>query len=186
MVFTGTNTLVNNSKSVTSGDNFKFVGTMTSQKLEDIYALDGDGKIFNHFDGETDIAPFQAYFAGSPLAANGSRLIIRSVDNKTTAIGQLPAEIATPDAIYTLDGRKARHLPVPAYKGYGGGDVYVSIWVNPMGRVVAAKVNESMSTPDSQLWGYALDAAKRSRFSADESAPAKQEGEIVYRFIKQY
>ena len=87
---------------------------------------------------------------------------------------------------YTLDGRKARHLPVPAYKGYGGGDVYVSIWVNPMGRVVAAKVNESMSTPDSQLWGYALDAAKRSRFSADESAPAKQEGEIVYRFIKQY
>ena len=108
MVFTGTNTLVNNSKSVTSGDNFKFVGTMTSQKLEDIYALDGDGKIFNHFDGETDIAPFQAYFAGSPLAANGSRLIIRSVDNKTTAIGQLPAEIATPDAIYTLDGRKVK------------------------------------------------------------------------------
>ncbi len=86
---------------------------------------------------------------------------------------------------YTLEGRKARHLPVPAYKGYGGGDVYVSIVVNPMGRVIAAKVNEALSTPDSQLWGFALEAAKRSRFSADDSAPAKQEGEIVYRFIKQ-
>ncbi|MBO4570359.1 MAG: hypothetical protein J5699_00340 [Bacteroidales bacterium] len=86
---------------------------------------------------------------------------------------------------YSLEGRKARHLPVPAYKGYGGGDVYVAIVVNPMGRVIAAKVNEALSTPDGQLWGYALDAAKRSRFSADESAPARQEGEIVYRFIRQ-
>lgn len=86
---------------------------------------------------------------------------------------------------YRLDGRKARYLPVPAYKGYGGGDVHVIIWVNPKGRVVGAKVDETASTRDSQLWEYALDAARRSRFSVDDSAPAKQQGEIVYRFIKQ-
>ena len=86
---------------------------------------------------------------------------------------------------YTLDGRKARYLPVPAYKGYGGGDVYVAIVVNPKGKVLTAKVIESQSTADSQLWEFALDAAKRSRFSADDSAPAQQQGEIVYRFIRQ-
>lgn len=86
---------------------------------------------------------------------------------------------------YSLDGRKGRYLPVPAYKGYGGGDVCVAIVVNPKGKVLSAKVVESRSTGDSQLWEYAVDAARRSRFSADDSAPAQQRGEIVYRFIRQ-
>lgn len=86
---------------------------------------------------------------------------------------------------YTLEGRKANYLPVPAYKGYGGGDVYVAIVVNQKGKVISAKIKESLSTADSQLWEFALEAAKRSRFSADASAPAQQQGEIVYRFIRQ-
>lgn len=86
---------------------------------------------------------------------------------------------------YTLEGRKASYLPVPAYKGYGGGDVYVSIAVNPKGRVIAAKINEALSASDPQLWEFAMEAAKRSRFSASASAPSRQEGEIVYRFIRQ-
>ncbi len=86
---------------------------------------------------------------------------------------------------YRLDGRKASYLPVPAYKGYGGGDVYVTIWVNQKGRVVKAQINESASTRDSLLWEFALEAARRSRFSSSTSAPAQQQGEIVYRFIKQ-
>ena len=50
------------------------------------------------------------------MVANSSRLAIRSVDGKTTAIGQLPAEIATPDGIYTLDGRKVKgNLPKGVY-----------------------------------------------------------------------
>ena len=86
---------------------------------------------------------------------------------------------------YSLDGRKAIRLPIPAYKGERGGDVYVAIWVNQQGRVIDAKVKKDQSCSDGQLWSLALDAAKRSRFSAKTSAPAKQEGEIVYRFIKQ-
>lgn len=86
---------------------------------------------------------------------------------------------------WTLDGRKARSLPVPAYKGFGAGDVYVQISVNKKGKVTSALVIKEMSSADASLQAYALDAAKRSRFSASESAPQSQKGEIVYRFIAQ-
>lgn len=86
---------------------------------------------------------------------------------------------------YRLDGRKGTFLPVPAYKGYGSGDVAVAIVVNQKGRVIAAEVIAASSTADNQLHQYALEAARRSRFSASGTAPAKQEGEIIYRFIGQ-
>lgn len=86
---------------------------------------------------------------------------------------------------WLLEGRTKYNLPVPAYQGFGAGDVYVSILVNRKGRVVAAKVNEAVSTPDPQLWEFALKAAKKSVFNADPGAPEQQAGEIVYRFVKQ-
>lgn len=86
---------------------------------------------------------------------------------------------------YSLDGRKALYLPVPVYKCYGGGDVSVQIIVNRNGYVVAAKVIEDVSSADECLHRYAVEAAKRSRFSASASAPDRQAGEIVYRFIAQ-
>lgn len=86
---------------------------------------------------------------------------------------------------WTLEGRKARVLPVPAYKGYGAGDVYVKIRVNRSGRVVAAAVIEESSSTDKSLHEFALEAAKRSRFSGSDTAPDPQFGEIVYRFIAQ-
>lgn len=86
---------------------------------------------------------------------------------------------------YTLDGRKALSLPVPVYKCYGGGDVSVQILVNRKGYVVAAKVIEGASSPDECLHRYAVEAARRSRFNASSTAPERQTGEIVYRFIAQ-
>ena len=86
---------------------------------------------------------------------------------------------------YTLDGRKAISLPVPAYKCQGGGDVSVQISVNRKGYVVGASVIESVSSSDECLIRSAVAAAKRSRFRASTSAPEKQVGEIVYRFIAQ-
>ena len=86
---------------------------------------------------------------------------------------------------YTLDGRKAISLPVPAYKCQGGGDVSVQISVNRKGYVVGALVIESVSSSDECLIRSAVAAAKRSRFRASTSAPEKQVGEIVYRFIAQ-
>ena len=86
---------------------------------------------------------------------------------------------------YRLDGRKARHLPIPAYKCYGGGDVVVIINVDQAGRVVGAKVNEAGTTGDGCMKREAVKAAKFSRFSGSQTAPDPQVGEIVYRFIPQ-
>ena len=86
---------------------------------------------------------------------------------------------------YELAGRKALSLPVPAYKGYGAGDVLVDIEVNPAGRVIAAKVRADGSSADASLHSFAIDAAKRSRFSASADAAKTQQGWILYRFIAQ-
>ncbi len=86
---------------------------------------------------------------------------------------------------YTLDGRKASHLKIPAYRCYGAGDVTVIITVNPQGTVIAAKVMEEVSSSDPCLCNFAVRAARLSKFSVSTTAPAKQNGEIVYRFIAQ-
>ncbi len=86
---------------------------------------------------------------------------------------------------YTLDGRKASHLPIPAYRCYGAGDVTVIITVDPQGRVIAAKVLDGVSSDDKCLRNFAVRAARLSKFSASNTAPAKQTGEILYRFIAQ-
>ena len=86
---------------------------------------------------------------------------------------------------YTLDGRKASHLKIPAYRCYGAGDVTVIITVNNSGAVVAAKVMDEISADDKCLRDFAVRAARLSRFSASQTAPANQKGEILYRFIAQ-
>lgn len=86
---------------------------------------------------------------------------------------------------YEVEGRKALSLPVPAYKGYGAGDVLVDIEVNPAGRVTAARVRADGSTADASLHSFAVEAAKRSRFSASSDAARSQPGWILYRFIAQ-
>ena len=86
---------------------------------------------------------------------------------------------------YTLDGRKASSLKIPAYRCNGGGDVTVIITVDPQGQVINAKVMEEISSSDQCLRSFAIRAARLSRFSAKKDAPARQTGEILYRFIAQ-
>ena len=86
---------------------------------------------------------------------------------------------------YSLDGRKASHLKIPAYRCYGSGDVTVIITVDNSGRVVGAKVMDEVSSDDSCLRSFAVRAARLSQFSASSTAPARQTGEILYRFIAQ-
>ncbi len=86
---------------------------------------------------------------------------------------------------YSLEGRKGSSLPIPAYKCMGEGEVTVIICVDPMGRVVSAKVQEDISSSDKCLQDYALKAAGASLFSKKSDAPARQLGNIVYQFIAQ-
>lgn len=86
---------------------------------------------------------------------------------------------------YSLDGRKASHLKVPAYRCYGSGDVVVIITVDPQGRVVNAQVMDELSSSDPCHRKEAIRAARLSRFSVSSTAPARQTGEIIYRYIAQ-
>ena len=86
---------------------------------------------------------------------------------------------------YFLEGRKASHLPIPAYRCLGGGQVTVLITVSPAGAVIGAKVDETVSSKDGCLRSFAIRAARLSKFSAKADAPPKQQGNIVYEFIAQ-
>ena len=86
---------------------------------------------------------------------------------------------------YELDGRKASHLSIPAYRCLGAGHVTVIITVDPSGKVLNAKVQDEVSSDDKCLRDFAIRAARLSRFSASGSAPARQTGNIVYLFVAQ-
>ena len=101
-------------------------------------------------------------------------------DNSKTTEYKGPSVIS-----YNLDGRKASHLSIPAYRCYGSGDVTVIITVDPSGKVVGAQVMDEISSGDQCLRSFAVRAARLSRFSVSKDAPSRQRGEIVYRFIAQ-
>lgn len=91
-----------------------------------------------------------------------------------------------PSVLYwSLDGRKASRLPIPAYRCYGAGEVTVIITVNNRGDVINAKVDNDVSTQDGCLRTFAVRAARLSKFSSSTSAPARQMGTITYAFIAQ-
>ena len=107
-------------------------------------------------------------------------------NNNSTEQTSTPQAYSGASVLYwQLDGRKATHLPVPAYRCYGAGEVTVIITVDNQGRVVNAKVDEGSSSGDSCLRNHAIRAARSSRFNASTTAPAKQMGTITYSFIAQ-
>lgn len=86
---------------------------------------------------------------------------------------------------YSLDGRKASRLPIPAYRCMGAGEVTVLITVDNAGNVIMAKIDENVSSDDTCLRNFAIRAARSAKFSASPTAPARQVGNIVYAFIAQ-
>ena len=86
---------------------------------------------------------------------------------------------------YSLDGRKASRLPIPAYRCMGSGEVTVIITVDNAGNVIMAKIDENISSDDTCLRNFATRAARAAKFSASPTAPARQVGNIVYAFIAQ-
>lgn len=86
---------------------------------------------------------------------------------------------------YSLDGRKASRLPIPAYRCMGAGEVTVIITVDNAGNVIMAKIDDNISSDDTCLRNFATRAARAAKFSASPTAPARQVGNIVYAFIAQ-
>jgi hypothetical protein len=86
---------------------------------------------------------------------------------------------------WSLPGRNASRLPIPAYRCIGAGEVTVIIAVNNQGQVINAKVDDGVSSSDGCLRAFAIRAARLSRFSASTTAPSRQMGTITYAFIAQ-
>jgi len=86
---------------------------------------------------------------------------------------------------YYLENRHHVRLPVPVYLAQGGGKITVDIWVSPAGKVIRAELRQTSSSGDPMLPEYARQAAERTVFNADKSAPSPQKGTITYTFVPQ-
>lgn len=87
---------------------------------------------------------------------------------------------------YKLDGRKVVYLHVPVYKCQGGATVQVDIRVGQRGKVELVTINGSgTDTRDPCFLDAAKEAAQRTRFSFNSSAPLLQNGYIIYHFVAQ-
>lgn len=85
---------------------------------------------------------------------------------------------------FSLGGRGSKYLEKPSVKVTETGTVVVSIWVNPDGKVVRAKVRQKGTTVlDPNLRSMAVEAALNSAFEKDPTAPPEQRGTITYQFI---
>ena len=87
--------------------------------------------------------------------------------------------------VYFLENRYHLRLPVPVYLSQGGGTVIVDIVVNRQGKVLDAEPRDDQSIRDKQLFAYAKEAASRTVFNSDNSAPVRQKGTIQYTFVAQ-
>ncbi len=87
------------------------------------------------------------------------------------------------DGNYLLGGRKALNKEKFVQDCNEAGTVVVSIEVDRTGRVISATPGVRGTTNNSRcLTDPARRAAMATRFNADDKAPAKQIGKIIYRF----
>ncbi len=99
-------------------------------------------------------------------------------DTRATGTVQIRFSLVNPT-------RYSAYLYNPGYRCEAGGEVTVAITVNHNGDVVGATVDKSVSTDNLCMHETALDAARRSRFDVNTSAPARHTGTITYIFIPQ-
>ena len=84
---------------------------------------------------------------------------------------------------YRLGNRQALNKPKPAYNCNEEGNVHVSITVDQNGNVIAAQAGVKGTTNSATcLLESAKEAALKTKFSPDASAPARQIGVIIYNF----
>ncbi len=86
---------------------------------------------------------------------------------------------------YYLEDRYHLRLPVPVYLAQGGGVITIKIWVSRNGKVVKTEVEENNQIQDPMLPVYAEQAASRTVFNTDDTAPDPQQGTITYTFVPQ-
>jgi TonB family protein len=99
--------------------------------------------------------------------------------------GKLAVYKGPTNIYYSLEKRNTVDLYVPVYKCPSLGKVVVLITVDREGNVTDAKIDKSKSDPDPCLLEAGRDAALRSKFNSDNTAPQSQSGSITYLFVSQ-
>ena len=85
---------------------------------------------------------------------------------------------------YDLGGRGAKTLQRPSKDFPEEGHIVVEIWVDQNGNVVRTGIAKGTDITNSEMRNMALDAARRSKFVADPTAPEEQKGTITYTFVQ--
>lgn len=86
---------------------------------------------------------------------------------------------------YNLENRYHTRLPIPVYLAQGGGEVIIDIVVARDGHVLSANPRPNSQVKDLIIFAYAKQAAEKTEFNVDPSAPDKQKGTISYMFVAQ-
>ena len=85
---------------------------------------------------------------------------------------------------YDLGGRGAKTLQRPPKDFPEEGHIVVEIWVDREGNVVRASITKGTDITNNEMRKAALDAAYRSKFIPDPTAPEEQKGTITYTFVQ--
>lgn len=85
---------------------------------------------------------------------------------------------------YDLGGRGAKSLQRPSKDFPEEGHIVVEIWVDREGNVVRTSIAKGTDIANKEMRNMAQEAAMRSKFVPDPSAPEEQRGTITYTFVQ--
>lgn len=85
---------------------------------------------------------------------------------------------------YDLGGRGAKTLQRPSKDFPEEGHIVVEIWVDREGNVVRTNIAKGTDIANKEMRNMAQEAAMRSKFIPDPSAPEEQKGTITYTFVQ--
>lgn len=85
---------------------------------------------------------------------------------------------------YDLGGRGAKSLQRPSRDFPEEGHIVVEIWVDREGNVVRTNIAKGTDIVNSEMRNMAMEAAMRSKFASDPTAPEEQKGTITYTFVQ--
>ena len=85
---------------------------------------------------------------------------------------------------YDLGGRGAKTLQRPPKDFPEEGHIVVEIWVDREGNVIRTGIAKGTDITNTEMRKTAMDAARRSKFIPDPTAPEEQKGTITYTFVQ--
>jgi hypothetical protein len=154
--------------------------------------------------GKTSGDPFfdKEYAKEVAAAKQLENEVNKNLAKKIPVIGDIPMPVASNEGMtreeakrstfkgksnikYLVGNRYHLQLPIPVYLAQGGGEILVDIVVDRNGEVLSAMPRGGENLSDPTILAYAKQAAEKTVFNPDASAPEKQKGTITYIFVAQ-